>query len=133
MGDLKYSDLTGKIIEIFYKVYDELGYGFLEKIYENALAHEFGKLGLGFRKQAPISVLYDGVVMGKYFADFIVEDRVIVEVKAGKYLGEDGEKQLINYLRATGLEVGLLLGFGKKAEFKRKVFEIVKKKYWHAD
>ncbi len=122
MGDLKYEELTGKIIEIFYKVYDELGYGFLEKIYENALAYEFGKAGLNFKKQAPISVLYDGVVMGDYFADFILEGKVIVEVKADKFLGEDGEKQLINYLRATGLEVGLLLGFGKKADFKRKVF-----------
>lgn len=121
-GDLKHGDLTGKIIEIFYKVYDELGYGFLEKIYENALAHEFGKAGLKFQKQAPILVLYDGIVMGEYFADFIVEGRVVVEVKADKYLGDDGEKQLINYLRATGNEVGLLLGFGKKAEFKRKVF-----------
>ncbi len=121
-GDLKHGDLTGKIIEIFYKVYDELGYGFLEKIYENALAHELGKVGLNFKKQAPVLVLYDGVVMGEYFADFIVEDKVIVEIKADKFLGEDGEKQLINYLRATGLEVGLLLGFGKKADFKRKVF-----------
>lgn len=120
--DSKHKELTAKIIGCFYKVYNKLGFGFLEKIYENALAYEFEEVGLNFDKQASISVLYEGRVMGEYFADFIVEDKVVVEIKADKYLGEDVEKQLLNYLRATGLEVGLVLGFGKEAEVKRKVF-----------
>lgn len=121
-----HGELTNKIIGIFYRVYNVLGFGFLEKVYENALAYEFKKEGLSFLKQAPICVLYEGEVMGKYFADFVVEGKVIVEVKADKFLGEDSEKQLLNYLRATGLEVGLVLGFGKKADIKRKVFESAK-------
>jgi len=120
---MKHEELTGKIIEIFYRVYNTLGYGFLEKIYENALAFEFRRVGLKFGKQVPISVLYEGEVMGDYFADFIVEGKVIVEVKADKFPGDDGEKQLLNYLRATDNDVGLLLGFGKKAEVRRKIFE----------
>ncbi len=121
-GDLKHKELTGRIIEIFYRVYDELGFGFLEKVYENALAIEFRREGLGFGQQVPIEVCYRDEVVGNYFADFIVEGKVVVEIKADRFLGEDGEKQLINYLRATGKEVGLLLGFCKKADFKRKVF-----------
>ena len=109
MSEYKYEELTEKIIGIFYKVYNELGFGFLEKIYENALAYEFEKIGLRFEKQAPIVVLYEGEVMGNYFADFIIDGKVIVELKADSFLGDDGEKQLLNYLRATDKDVGLLL------------------------
>ena len=122
-GDnLKHEELTKKIIGIFYRVYDELGFGFLERVYENALAVEFRHEGLSFGQQVPIEVCYRDEVVGKYFADFIVEGKVVVEIKADKFLGDDGEKQLLNYLRSTGKEVGLLLGFCKEADFKRKVW-----------
>ncbi len=124
---MKHEELTEKIIGIFYKVYNALGYGFLEKVYENALKIEFRKSGLDFDCQAPIQVLYDGEVIGDYVADFIVDGKVVVEVKANAELGVSDESQLLNYLRCTGLEVGLLLNFGEKAKFKRKVFETAKK------
>ena len=118
-----HGDLTERIIGIFYKVYNTLGYGFLEKVYENALAFEFKRAGLKFGKQVPIGVLYEGEVMGEYFADFIVEGKVVVEVKALSCFGGTEKAQLLNYLKATGLEVGLLLNFGKKADFERMIFE----------
>lgn len=120
---MKHEELTAKIIGIFYKVYNALGYGFLEKVYENALAFEFNKSGLSFVKQARINVLYEGEVMGEYFADFIVEDRVIVEVKAIARISSKDENQLLNYLTATDKEVGLLLNFGEEAEKKRKIYD----------
>lgn len=123
-----YEELTEEIIGIFYKVYNELGHGFLEKIYENALALEFRKVGLEFAQQVPIRVLYEGEVMGDYFADFVVDGKVVVEVKANCGLGENDEKQLLNYLRATDKDVGLLLNFGEKADVKRKVYEKARKK-----
>jgi len=117
-----HSDLTSKIIKGFYNVYNTLGYGFLEKVYENALAVELGKMGLDCVLQQPVDVYYDGVKVGLYVCDLIVEDLVIVEVKAAENICEEHEAQLVNYLRATDIEVGLLLNFGKKAQFKRKVF-----------
>jgi len=118
---MKHEELTEKIIGCFYKVYNVLGYGFLEKIYERALAYEFRVEGLSFERQVPIKVFYKGESMGDYCADFIVEGEVIVEVKAIKEIGEAESVQLLNYLRATGKEVGLVLNFGRKAEIKRKV------------
>lgn len=116
-------ELTERIIGVFYKVYNALGYGFLEKVYENALRLEFEKEGLDFENQVPIVVYYDGVVVGDYFADFVVAGKVVVEVKASSGLGGADEAQLLNYLKATGAKVGLLLNFGKSAEFKRRVFD----------
>ncbi len=118
----KYSDLTDKIIKAFYKVYNVLGYGFLEKGYENALFLELKELGLYVEKQRSITVYYEGMEIGEYYADLIVENNVIIELKAAESLCEEHEFQLINYLKATEIEVGLLLNFGKKPELKRKVF-----------
>ncbi|MDI6733330.1 MAG: GxxExxY protein [Planctomycetota bacterium] len=125
--DFKYKELTEKIIKAFYQVYNTLGYGFLEKVYGNALLIELKNLGLKAIAQLPIRVLYTGKLVGEYFADILVEDKVIVEIKSAKTLLEEYEAQLLNYLKATDIEVGLLLNFGPKAEIKRKVFDNIKK------
>lgn len=122
MGNLLHGEITGKILEAFFNVYPQLGYGFLEKVYENAMLIELDELGLICRQQQPISVFYNQENVGEYFADILVEDKVIVELKAAEGISERHEAQLINYLRATDMEVGLLLNFGKKPEYKRKVF-----------
>ena len=120
--DLIHRETTDKIIRSFYEVYNQLGYGFLEKVYENALIREFSENGLEFCNQKKITVNYKGSEVGLYVADFEVEKIVIVEVKACECILEEHEFQLINYLKAANIEVGLLLNFGKKPEFKRKVF-----------
>ncbi len=117
-----YAEMTDKIISAFYKVYNTLGYGFLEKVYENALAFELKQAGLKVMQQQNIRVYYEKQVVGDYFADIIVNDRVIMEIKAAEGLREEHKAQLINYLKATDKEIGLLLNFGKKAEFKRVIF-----------
>ena len=117
-----HENITKKIIEAYYKVYNTLGYGFLEKVYENALKIELKRMDLKVEQQKNIKVFYEKFEVGDYFADIIVNDLVIVELKAAENLCEEHEAQLINYLKATNLEVGLLLNFGKRAEFKRKVF-----------
>ena len=126
--DLLHKDITDKIIKAFYKVYNELGYGFLEKVYENALFLELTAMGLFCEKQKPIKVYYNGKIVGEYFADIIVNGCVIVELKAAEVLVEEHEFQSINYLKATEIEVGLLLNFGKKPQFKRKLFTNDRKK-----
>jgi GxxExxY protein len=118
----KHAELTDKIIRAFYTVYNKLGYGFLEKVYENAMRIELRKSGLEAERQVGINVFYDGEDIGIYFADLIVENLVIIELKAGEGLAEEHEAQLTNYLRATNIEVGLLLNFGKSPQIKRKVF-----------
>ena len=119
---LKSKELTETIIKVFYEIYGKLGYGFLEKIYENAMMIDLKKEGLKAVSQSPIKVLYDGNTLGEYFADILVEDEVIVEIKATKKLALEHEAQLLNYLKATDIEVGLLLNFGPKPGIKRKVF-----------
>ena len=120
---LLHEELTEIIIKRFYTVYNKLGYGFLEKVYENALLLELTNQGLTCSKQVPIEVYYDDTSVGNYFADILVEDKIILELKAGEgSLIEEHELQLINYLKATDKEVGLLLFFGKKPIFKRKIF-----------
>lgn len=118
----KHSEITEKIISAFYKVYNALGYGFLEKVYENAMFIELQALGMKVEKQKRIKVFYENKEVGEYFADLAVNDFVIVELKACETLCEEHEFQLINYLKATYIEVGLLLNFGKKPQLKRKVF-----------
>lgn len=118
----KYGDVTELIIKAFYNVYNKLGYGFLEKVYENSLLIEIKKLGMCVKNQVPIIVFYDDQAVGTYFADLLVDNKVIVELKAAECIAEEHEAQLVNYLRATVFEVGLLLNFGKKAQFKRKAF-----------
>lgn len=124
----KHTELTSAIIKAFYDVYNQLGYGFLEKVYENALAHELKKRGFSVAQQFPIEVIYDGIVMGSYFADLLVDDAVIVELKAAESIGKQHEAQLLNYLKAGRIDVGLLLNFGPKPQVKRKVFETVREK-----
>ncbi len=126
---MKYEDITEKIISAFYEVYNVLGYGFLEKVYENALMIEFEKVGLKYVNQYPIKIFYKGKIVGDYVADFVVEGKVIVEVKANKILSSSDENQLLNYLTSTDKEVGLVLNFGEKAEVKRKVYDNELKKY----
>jgi len=121
--NFKHTDITELIIKAFYKVYNTLGYGFLEKVYRNALAIELRKMGLEVILEARIVVYYDGEVVGEYFADLLVAGVVIVELKAVKRLLEEHEAQLLNYLKATPYEVGLLLNFGPKPEIKRKAFD----------
>ena len=118
----KHSDVTGLIMKAFFNVYNKLGYGFLEKVYEKALMIELKKTGLIHQKQVPIEVFYEGNSVGQYFADIIVNNCVIIEIKAAENLIEEHEAQLTNYLRATEIEVGLLLNFGKEPQYKRKVF-----------
>lgn len=117
-----HEDITGKIIQSFYKVYNSLGFGFLEKVYGNALIIELKKSGLTVEQQRNIKVFYDESPVGEYFADVIVNGAVIIELKAAESLREEHEAQLINYLKATEIEVGLLLNFGKRPEFRRKIF-----------
>lgn len=118
----KHSNITKLIIKAYYNVYNTLGYGFLEKVYERALLIELYEMGVKATSQMPIKVYYNEQEVGNYFADILVEESVIVELKASECLCEEDEAQLINYLRATSLEVGVLLNFGKTAQFKRKVF-----------
>ena len=120
---MEYSSITSLIIKSFYNVYNELGYGFLEKVYENAMIIELGNQNLKCEKQSPIEVFYSESKVGSYFADIVVEDVVILELKAAESLCEEHEFQLINYLKATEIEVGMLFNFGRRPEFKRKVFD----------
>jgi len=120
--NFKHSEITEKIIKAYYKVYNTLGFGFLEKVYENALIIELTEMGLTAEKQKQIKVYYENKEVGVYFADIVVENVVIVELKAAESICEEHEFQLINYLKATEIEVGLLLNFGIKPELKRKVF-----------
>ena len=115
--------LSHRLIKVYYQVYNTLGFGFLEKVYENAMIVELQKAGIRSRRQVPIKVYYYEQQVGDYFADIIVEDRIIIELKAAEALCKEHEAQLINYLRATTIEVGFLFNFGKKREFKRKIFE----------
>src|SRR3990172_9935362 len=126
MNDLLHQEITDKILKAFYNVHYILGYGFLEKVYENSMAIELSELGLNFEQQKPVKVFYKHKPVGDYVADFIVENSVILELKACSIIAEEHEFQLINYLKATDIQVGLLLNFGKKAEFKRKIFTINK-------
>ena len=120
--ELLHEELTNAIIKTFYEVYNELGYGFLEKVYQNSLYLELKNKGLKVEAQKRIAVFYKGTEVGEYYADLIVEDRIILELKAADYIVKDFENQILNYLRATHCEVGLLLNFGRKPEFKRKIF-----------
>jgi GxxExxY protein len=118
-----HSDVTGKILRAYYNVYNELGYGFLEKNYEKAMAIELHKMKVKFKTQEPITVYYRDQQIGIYSADIVVEEKVIVELKAATKIAPENEVQLLNYLRATKMEVGMLLNFGEEPSFKRTVFE----------
>ncbi|WP_320045976.1 GxxExxY protein [uncultured Ilyobacter sp.] len=117
-----YEDLTEKIIKCFYKVYDELGFGFLESVYEAALVIELQEMGLKIERQKELEVFYKGISIGKYRSDIIVENKIIIELKSTSNLSKIHEVQLVNYLKATNIEIGLLVNFGEKLTFKRKIF-----------
>ena len=118
-----YEVLSKEIIGAFYRVHTALGYGFLEKVYENALAYELKKLGFDAEKQVPIKVYYEGIEVGSYTADILVNDLIILELKVAEAIQPEHEAQLLNYLKATEYDVGYVLNFGKKATFIRKVFD----------
>jgi GxxExxY protein len=116
MSKLLHAEITEPILAAFYSVYNVLGYGFLEKVYRNAMALELNERGIEVVAEAPIAVYYKGRTVGEYFADLLVADKVIVELKAAQAITPEHEAQILNYLRATPYEVGLLLNFGKTAE-----------------
>ena len=120
---MKHKDLTSKVIDCAYKVHKTLGFGFLESVYQNALLLELLDAGLRPEKEKKISVKYNGHIVGDFISDIIVDDKVILELKSIKEIHPSQEAQLVNYLKATGIEVGLLINFGDKLEIKRKVFD----------
>ena len=117
-----HSEMTEQIIQAYYHVYNTLGFGFLEKIYENSLAITLRKRGFEVLQQEPIAVYFEGEFVGEYNADLVVDRKVIVELKSVEAFHSRHEVQLLNYLRATPIEVGLLMNFGEKPEFKRRIF-----------
>ena len=117
-----HSEISSKVLKAFYNVYNKLGYGFLEKVYENAMLIELKKIGLFAERQKPIKVYYDNELVGEYFADIVVNNCLIIELKAMENLCPEHEAQLVNYLKATEIEVGLLLNFGIETQQKRRVF-----------
>ncbi|MBA3693762.1 MAG: GxxExxY protein [Acidobacteria bacterium] len=125
---LKHRDLTDKIIGTFYEIYNELGFGFLESVYENALLIALTEKGIKVGQQIPIPVWFRGKKIGDFVADLIVGDSVIIELKAVRTIQDAHKAQLLNYLRATEIEVGLLLNFGQRPEFKRLAFDNQRKK-----
>ncbi len=128
METLLHKDLTESIIQTYYEVYNELGFGFLERVYQNAMLFELKQKGFSVESEKRIKVHYKGVVVGDYFADLIVDNKIIHELKSAESLVYENELQLLNYLRATEFEVGLLFNFGKRAAFRRKIFTNEQKK-----
>jgi GxxExxY protein len=120
--DLKHGELTERLINVYYALYNELGYGFLESVYQKAFALMLAERGFKFREQMPIRVIFHGVDMGEFLADLLVESAVLIELKAVRAIEQSHERQLLNYLRATDIEVGLLFNFGPKPQFRRLVF-----------
>jgi GxxExxY protein len=120
---MKHIELSQKIIDCFFKVYNQLGCGFLESVYKKAMTIELIKAGLRVEEEKPISVYYEGQMVGDYYADLIVESCIILELKAVHTLLPEHNAQVLNYLRATDIEVGLLFNFGPKPEFRRKSFD----------
>jgi GxxExxY protein len=125
---LKYADITEKIIGVYFSVYNELGFGFLESVYQSAMEVALTEQGFDVGQQVAIPVWFHNRQIGDYRADLVVDGCVLLELKAAKSLELAHEAQLLNYLRATQFEVGLLLNFGPKPEFKRKVFDNTRKR-----
>jgi len=123
MENYKHNEITEKIIGAAYKVHNTLGSGFLEKVYQNSLVIEIRALGFGVEVEKPMKVYYHGEVVGNYVADIIVEGKVILEIKAVKELSGIHEAQILNYLKATGIEVGLLINFGRSVNIKRRIMD----------
>lgn len=119
---LLHKELTDSVLKAFYKVYNELGHGFLERVYQNALYYELLDMGFDIAAQKRLTVYYNGRSVGEYIPDLIVESKVILELKAHESLILEHEMQLQNYLKATDIEIGLLLNFGPTPTFKRKIW-----------
>lgn len=125
---LKYSELTERIIGIFYDVYNELGYGFLESTYSSAMVVAMAEAGMHVDQEVPVPVWFHGKKVGQYFANLIVDRKIILELKAAKNLDSAHEAQLLHYLRATEFEVGILFNFGSLPQFRRLLFDNARKK-----
>lgn len=126
-ADLKHGLITDQILRVFYEVYNELGHGFLESVYHRSLVLALKSTGLRVCSRVDIPVWFRGQQVGQFEADVLVEDCVLLELKAARFLDSSHRAQLMNYLRATEIEVGLLLNFGERPEFKRVVFDNLKK------
>ena len=122
MKNFPHQELTKSIIGIYYNVYNELGFGFLEKVYHKALLIELKNNGYKIDSEKKVNVYYKNKIVGEYIPDIIINDSVIVELKCVEYLTDIHENQLLNYLKATDCEVGLILNFGKDPQFIRKIF-----------
>jgi GxxExxY protein len=122
MTNILHKSITDIILKVYYEVYNELGYGFLEKVYQNAMYFELKSLGYKVEAQKQIKVYFKKQLVGEYYSDLLVEDKVIVELKATELLMNVHIAQIINYLKGTPIEVGLLLNFGEKPEFKRFIY-----------
>ena len=125
--DLKHGLITDQILRVFYEVYNELGHGFLESVYHRSFVMALKSVGLNVSTKVPIPVWFRGIRVGRFEADVLVEGCVLLELKAVRTLDSSHRAQLMNYLRATEIEVGLLLNFGEKPEFKRVIFDNLKK------
>ena len=122
MTNILHKSITDIILKVYYEVYNELGYGFLEKVYQNAMYFELQSLGYKVEAQKQIKVYFKKQLVGEYYSDLLVEDKVIVELKATELLMNVHVAQIMNYLKGTPIEVGLLLNFGEKPEFKRFIY-----------
>lgn len=125
---LLHKHMTESIIKAYYTVYNELGYGFLEKVYQNAMLAELKENGFSVEAQKKIVVYYKEIMVGEYFADIVVNNTIILELKCCESISAEHQTQLLNYLRATEFEVGILFNFGKKAAFRRKIYTNDQKK-----
>jgi GxxExxY protein len=121
-GSLLHAEITHRVLVAFFEVYNELGAGFLESVYRTALARALAAARMGVEQEVPIDVFFRHAVIGRFYADLVVENRVIIEVKAVRRFAPEHPTQLLHYLRATAMEVGLLLNFGARPEFKRLVY-----------
>ncbi|MGA7221119.1 MAG: GxxExxY protein [Candidatus Sulfotelmatobacter sp.] len=124
---LKHAELTEKLIGIFFNIHNELGHGFLESIYEQAFSVSLAENNVFFQRQIAVPVWFHGQKIGDFRADLMVDGKVLVELKTGRDIEPAWDKQLLNYLRATDIEVGLLFNFGPNAQFKRYAFENARK------
>lgn len=128
MTDLLHKKITDDILKVYYDIYNQLGYGFLEKVYQNAMYFELKSLGYKVEAQTPIKVYLKGQLIGEYYSDLLIENKVIIELKACELLMNVHVAQLMNYLKSTKIEVGLLLNFGEEPEFKRIIYTNDRKK-----
>ncbi len=123
MTELLHSRTTNLVLKAFYQVHNILGYGFLERVYSSSLIIAGKDLGLSIEREVPVKIYFKGLLVAKYQVDLVADRAVLIELKAARAIAEEHEAQLLNYLKATTYEVGLLLSFGPKPEFRRRVFE----------